>query len=115
MNLTEIGKTAAEINGANGFPVFTKNRWPWGHDFEKDKAEKAHLLATHMALIHSEESEATEALRKGDRNNFEEELADVIIRVASIAHGLGIDLERTIVGKLEVNKTRGFRHGGKLF
>lgn len=70
-------------------------------------------LCTHMALVHSEVSEATEAIRHRDRVNFDEELADVVIRVASIAHGLGTDLDAAIRAKMEVNKTRGLHHGGK--
>jgi len=70
-------------------------------------------LCTHMALVHSEVSEATEAIRHRDRQNFEEELADVVIRVASIASGLGIDLDANIVSKMAKNRTRGLHHGGK--
>lgn len=70
-------------------------------------------LCTHMALVHSEVSEATEAIRHRDRANFDEELADVVIRVASIAHGLGTDLDAAIRAKMEINKTRGRHHGGK--
>lgn len=70
-------------------------------------------LCTHMALVHSEVSEATEAIRHRDRENFDEELADVVIRVASIAHGLGTDLEAVVAAKLAKNRTRGLHHGGK--
>lgn len=73
----------------------------------------AFKLCTHMALVHSEVSEATEAIRHRDRENFDEELADVIIRVASIAAGLGSDLDAAITAKLAKNRTRGLHHGGK--
>lgn len=73
----------------------------------------AFKLCTHMALVHSEVSEATEAIRHRDRENFDEELADVVIRVASIAHGLGTDLDAAITAKLAKNRTRGLHHGGK--
>ena len=39
---------------------------------------------TLLALIHAEVSEALEADRKGDSENFAEELADVCIRVFAI-------------------------------
>ncbi|UZQ52729.1 nucleotide pyrophosphohydrolase [Clostridium kluyveri] len=67
-----------------------------------------------LMLIVSEIAEAQEALRKGDMENFGEELADVVIRTADLCGGLNIDLESEIKKKMEKNKTREFKHG-KLF
>lgn len=67
-----------------------------------------------LALITSEVSEALEGFRKGDRANFEEEIADVMIRCLDLCAGLGIDIDAQITAKLEKNKLRGHRHGGKL-
>lgn len=72
------------------------------------------VIATRLALIHSEVSEALEALRVGDMENFAEELADVVIRVADLAGGLGIDLEGEIKKKMEKNKARGYKHGKRF-
>jgi len=66
-----------------------------------------------LCLIHSEVSEALEAFRNHDMDNFAEELADVAIRLMDAAEGYGIDLEAEIVKKHEYNKTRSYRHGGK--
>lgn len=67
-----------------------------------------------LALIHSEVSEALEEFRKAHRiEHFGEELADVIIRVLDCTAGLGIDIDAAVRAKLEVNRTRGFKHGGK--
>lgn len=41
------------------------------------------------------------------------ELADVVIRTLDFANTWGIDLEAAIIEKLEYNKSRGHRHGGK--
>ena len=41
------------------------------------------------------------------------ELADCVIRIADMAELLGIDLEGCIRVKMEYNKTRPHRHGGK--
>jgi len=41
-----------------------------------------------LCLVHSEVSEALEAYRNGNNENFEEELADVIIRVMDMAEGV---------------------------
>lgn len=46
-----------------------------------------------MALIHTEITEAGEAVENNDPTNLREELADIAIRAASIAYGLGIDLD----------------------
>lgn len=106
MNINEIGREAHQINAGNGWDVFIPENWELKHS-------ATNKLCTHMALVHSEVSEATEAIRHRDRENFDEELADVVIRVASIAHGLGTDLDAAITAKLAKNRTRGLHHGGK--
>lgn len=75
-----------------------------------------------IALIHSECSELLEAFRK-DPNELkksgnmaiEDELADIIIRCLDFSQYLGIDIERAVVKKMEYNKTRLYKHGGKAF
>lgn len=76
-----------------------------------------------LALIHSEVSEALEALRDHDPpypqipefSSVAMELADVIIRTLDYAESKGIDLGSAIIAKLIYNRTRPFRHGGKAF
>lgn len=70
---------------------------------------------TVLALIHSEVSEALEADRKGDQANFEEELADVCIRIFDLCGSRGIDLEKAIIAKMFKNKQRSYKHGGKAY
>lgn len=48
-------------------------------------------VGTMIALIHSEVSEAMEANSSAE---FVEELADIVIRIADLCGGLGIDLQR---------------------
>ena len=75
--------------------------------------------ATHferIALIHSEVSEAFEALRRSDNRawfevdgkpeGFRYELADVIIRVAELAHWFGINLDAAVECKQAYNRHR---------
>lgn len=100
-SLNELAGEIVEINRANGWDVVS-----WG-------AIPA-FIATKLALIHSEASEALEALRVNDFPAFEEELADTLIRVLDLAGGLGIDMDTAVRTKLAYNRTRGYRHGGKV-
>ena len=82
-----------------------------------------------IALCHSELSEALEEHRNGV--GFQElyrkksdtlgkpegipiELADVLIRIADMCGKYGIDLEAAVKMKMEYNRSRPYRHGGKV-
>lgn len=41
-------------------------------------------------------------------------MADAVIRLFDLAGAMGHDLGRAIIEKHEYNKTRPFRHGGKV-
>lgn len=77
------------------------------------------------ALIHSEVSEATEAVREGKESFYRKfatmkpegeqvELADAVIRIMDYFGAQGWDLENTIQEKMNYNRSRTFRHGAKL-
>jgi NTP pyrophosphatase (non-canonical NTP hydrolase) len=75
------------------------------------------------ALIHSEIAEATEAVRnnkpafyfEGQKPEGEAvELADAIIRILDTAYHMGWDIEEIIKAKMAYNRTRPYKHGGKL-
>jgi NTP pyrophosphatase (non-canonical NTP hydrolase) len=70
---------------------------------------------TLLALIHSEVSEALEADRKGDQENFVEELADVCIRIFDLCGAKNMDLEKAITEKMDKNRGRSYKHGGKKY
>lgn len=71
-----------------------------------------HLLGK-LALVHSELSEAVEAVRSGNADNFSEELADTIIRILDLTGTMGIDIEQAIADKMTVNCGREHKHGRK--
>ena len=102
MNMNELAAEIIEINTANGWNCTKPEQWA-----------DTYKVPAILALVHTEVSEAVEAFRHDDKENFIEELADVIIRVLDCAGGLEMDIDAAIRAKLEKNKTRGFRHGGK--
>lgn len=74
-------------------------------------------IPTNIALMHSELSEALEAFRSTQghdlREKLAEEFADVCIRVFDTCGYMGLDLESAIYTKMEKNRRRQFKHGGK--
>lgn len=97
--LADMLNEVAEVNRMNGW-----------HDGPRTFGED-------IALLHSELSEALEGYRKGDDENVKEELADVLIRLLDTCFRLGMtgdDLAAIVAAKLAKNRTRGYRHGGKV-
>lgn len=105
--------------------------------FEKEKN-----IGEMLCLIHSEVSEALEADRKNDychirgtyidainkmerdadfvvnykiwvKGTFEEEMADIVIRVMDLCAFKNIDLEAHIKAKMRYNSLREYKHGKK--
>ena len=118
--INELSKEIDEINKANGFYEGKKN------------------IGEMLCLIHSEVSEALEADREGQyafgvtkslinlkedkdfkfqfqgtKDTFEDELADIMIRVMDLAAYKNIDLESHIKAKMRYNSLREYKHGKK--
>lgn len=100
--LDELAGEIREVNAANGWNILAEGEW-----------SDTYKIPGILALVHSEVSEALEAFRKDDKQNFLEEMADVVIRVLDCVGGLTDDFEKVVRGKVEKNRSRGFRHGGK--
>jgi len=89
---------------------------------EKGWHEKENPFGQIISNIHSEISEAWEWYRCGNAQSnhipqfsgIEEEFADVIIRILDTAEEMQLDVLGAMSAKMEYNKTRPHRHGGKL-
>ena len=76
-----------------------------------------------IALMHSELSEALEAIRRGngpdshipDFKGIGAELADVVIRIMDYGRGRGLRIAEAIEAKMAYNARREHKHGGKAF
>jgi len=95
MNLNEYSKVCHQIAVEKGF-------WDVNQS-----------IPTKLMLIVTEVSEACEADRKGDLENFKEELADTFIRLLDLCGYFKIDIEKEINGKMIINKGRPKLHGKK--
>ena len=85
-------------------------------DTPEDKAVK-------IALMHSELSEALEAVRTGNPQSekipdftlLEEELADVVLRIMNFGGQLSLRISEAIIAKDKYNDNRPYKHGNKAF
>lgn len=72
-----------------------------------------------LCLIHSEVSEALEALRHGNPpddkipsfTGVEAELADVIVRILDLSAARKWRVSEALIAKIAYNKTRAYKHG----
>jgi len=111
-SFTEVQKVIHQI---------AKDKGWWDDRTELFKTDNEIVIAAVLALIHSEISEALESVRHGfpqsdqmkGYDNFEIELADVIIRVMDLAEWMNIDLGSALVAKVKFNSNREHKHGGK--
>lgn len=102
-NLQEVGDEIHDNKLSHGWKITTPKDW--------DNSQ--HEILGVLMLITTEVAEAAEAFRHNDRPNFSEELADIMIRTISLAHGMGVDIGSEICNKMEKNRNRPIKHGGK--
>ena len=128
MTISELCKKAHKIAVQKGFWVSEKgidgdtNLMSF-NDSLKDPCELAYRNNGELiALMHSELSEALEALRHDNPPSnhvpeislLEEEMADLAIRLGDFCEARNIDLEKAIQLKMKFNETREYKHGKKF-
>ena len=111
--LTWLASVCHRTMRANGF---------WTHfpavagETELGQLFQRMYLATKIALIHEEGSEALRCLRKDEgAARLQEELADTIIRCMDLGHLVAGDFGQVLVEKMNENTRRPYRHGGRAF
>jgi NTP pyrophosphatase (non-canonical NTP hydrolase) len=82
-----------------------------GRAVSKGFVWKREEVDTMLLRIHSEVSEASEAIRDNDTKGFAEELADIFIRIMNLCEVWGINLEEEVIKKHNKNIERPFLHG----
>ncbi len=114
-NLTELSKRIYNDNFDAGWWTYEDERalassQSLGNRYAKDLAT---LIASKIALCHSELSESLEGMRKGlmddhlpERPMIEVELADTVIRICDLCGFLGLDLGGAVAEKLVYNAKR---------
>lgn len=110
MNHTQIRLNVNDLIDDVHNNAVSKGWWDDGKD-QRNKGEA-------IALMHSELSEALEALRAGNPqdskvpyDNMTVELADCIIRIFDFAGAYNLPLIDALLAKHEFNKTRPHKHG----
>lgn len=70
------------------------------------------IRRVHATLrVFLENQELLESVLEEEEDHFREELADVIITALSAAGYLGIDIDKAVREKMEINRGREWRHG----
>ena len=83
---------------------------PIDEDYAKELTN-ADLMIGRVMLMVTELAEAAEAVRKNDRENFGEELADCIIRILDTCGACDIDIADILYRKMVKNEGRPYKHG----
>ena len=127
-SLDAVSTWSHSVNQHNGFweeLEFLQNAVANGSDRDnQDGASirmKREIVLGRIALIHSEQSEAVEAVRKHgfeewfstEKDSFVSEMAGTVVGIMDLCEWLGVPLAEAIIAEVQRNEKRGKMHGGK--
>lgn len=97
IDIKEIAKEHHEIMLEKGFDVSKNN------------------MGQNLMLIVTELSEALQAHRKEhfgleQKDTFEDEIADTLLRILDLCEAFNIDIEKQILWKMKFNKSRDYKN-----
>jgi len=105
MSFGQLNVYAARAHG------YARRQGFWDGLIGADGEPDVNTTLMKLALITEEVGEAVSAARVKDVANFEEELADICIRVFDLAEAHHVNLERCILNKMSQNEGRPKMHG----
>lgn len=119
---TQVAQLEAEATFVYQFNLLAEKIYKWACEKGHWEAGKDRNNGEMITFMHSELSEAWEALRDGNPpdkhcpefNGAEIEFADCIIRIMDTAHARKWRLAEAILAKMEFNKNRPYKHGRKI-
>lgn len=96
--------------------VREKGFWPalsdgWVNRSIEGDFPDVNLILAKLMLVTTEVAETAEAVRKGNFSNYQEEIADTIIRLLDLAAATGVDVDGWVEAKMLINEGRPFMHG----
>lgn len=122
--LNELAKEINENARNKGFwtdmdnvvEILTNDWNESGFNDNEIKATKDAFISQKLALVMCECAEALEAMRKNkygleQKDTFEDEIADTLIRLLDLCAELDIDIEKQVKWKMRFNSTREAKHG----
>ena len=107
--MNEMCKEMHEISRSKG--------WYDNDDGKRNVGELLFLIVTELAEAYEDyrDSKIETYLKDGVKPcGFNNEIADVFIRLGDLCQYMNIDIEKEIRLKADYNKTRSYRHGGKI-
>lgn len=119
--LTELSKQVHQNNKDKGFydiPTSTLERLALIHSevseaLEADRSDKFTKVNPRSVLGWADDDVFNLDFKDEIKDTFEDELADVIIRVLDLAGSKGIDIQSHVDAKIRYNKLRPYKHGKK--